>query len=130
MLLTVFVWFCCSSCLAFETLIDLMNLTRQFLLHWVIRVGGNIFVPTHLFFEKSLNFRGFSISSSFGRHLCENCGWAGSEFFFVQAHITEPPCCHLSLGPINWNLSTSQLLAYCWRKLNAFSPSSLYWLQI
>ena len=33
---------------------------------------------------------GFSICSSFGRHLCQKCGRAGSELY-VQTHITEPP---------------------------------------
>ena len=34
---------------------------------------------------------GFSICSSFGRQLCQNCGWAGSEPY-VPSHISEPPC--------------------------------------
>ena len=34
---------------------------------------------------------GFSICSSFGRQLCQNCGWEGSELY-VPSHITEPPC--------------------------------------
>ena len=53
------------------------------------------------FFEKELDFfgirkkyfLGFSICFSFGRQLCQNCGWAGSEPY-VPSHITEPPCLH------------------------------------
>ena len=33
-----------------------------------------------------------SIYSTFGRQLCQNCGWAGSELY-VRSHITEHPCC-------------------------------------
>ena len=40
---------------------------------------------------KIIEILGFSICSSFGRQLCQNCGWAGSELY-VQLHITEPPC--------------------------------------
>ena len=46
---------------------------------------------TSFFKKKYLNFLCFSICSSFGRQLCQNCGWAGSELY-VQSHFTEPPC--------------------------------------
>ena len=71
--------------------IFLINLMHHFLIHWVICFGGYLFVYTPVFFEKKLNFCFFSICSSFGRHLCQNCGWAGSEPY-VRSHITEPPC--------------------------------------
>ena len=40
---------------------------------------------------------GFSICSSFGRQLCQNSGWAGSEPY-VPLHITEPPCSNRKLS--------------------------------
>ena len=98
MFVVVVVWFCCSSWLAFLILTYYRNLMHQFLLHWVICFGGYLLVHTE-FFEKDLGFfgirkkkiLGFSICSSFGRQLCQNCGWAGSEPY-VPSHITEPPC--------------------------------------
>ena len=50
------------------------------------------------FFWKILEFLCFSICSSFGIQLCQNCGWAGSEPY-VRSHITEPPCHLESLMP-------------------------------
>ena len=50
-----------------------------------------IFSFIHQFFWKLLEILGFSICSSFGRQLCQNYGWAGSERY-VRSHITEPPC--------------------------------------
>ena len=44
-----------------------------------------------IFFWKILEFLGFSICSSFCRHLCQNCGWAGSEVY-VRLHINEHAC--------------------------------------
>ena len=64
---------------------------HHFLLNWVICFGGYLFVHTPIFFWKILEFLGFSNCSSFGRQLCQNCGWAGSEPY-VRSHITEPPC--------------------------------------
>ena len=98
MFVVVVVWFCCSSWLAFLILTYYCNLMHQFLLHWVICFGGYLIVHTE-FFEKDLDFfgirkkyfLGFSICSSFGRQLCQNCGWAGSEPY-SPSHITEPPC--------------------------------------
>ena len=98
MFVVVVVWFCCSSWLAFLILTYYSNLMHQFLLHWVICFGGYLIVHTE-FFEKDLDFFGirkkfflcFSICSSFGRQLCQNCAWAGSEPY-VPSHITEPPC--------------------------------------
>ena len=43
------------------------------------------------FFWKILYFLVFSICSSFGRQLCQNCGWAGLEPY-VRSHITESTC--------------------------------------
>ena len=74
LMFVVVVWFCCSSQLAFLILAYPINLMHHILLHW-----------------KILEILGFSICSSFGRQLCQNCGWAGSEPY-VQSHITEPPC--------------------------------------
>ena len=86
------VWFCCSSWLSLLILAYLKNLMHPFfLLHRVICFGGYLFVHKPNFFEKYMNFCCFFICSSFGRQLCQNCGWAGSEPF-VQSHITEPPC--------------------------------------
>ena len=48
------------------------------------------------FFEKYLNFLCFSICSSFGRQLCQNCGSAGSEPY-VRSHITESSCFHMDI---------------------------------
>ena len=98
MFVVVVVWFCCSSWLAFLILTYYSNLVHQFLLHWVICFGGYLIVHTE-FFEKDLDFfgirkkyfLGFSICSSFGRQLCQNGGWAGSEPY-LPSHITEPPC--------------------------------------
>ena len=88
----VVVWFCCSSSLAVLISAYLFNLMHHFLLHWVICFGGYLFVHTSVFFfEKYLNFLCFSVCSSFGRQLCQNCGWAGSEPY-VRSHITGPPC--------------------------------------
>ena len=42
------------------------------------------------FLKNSWFFCVFWICSSFGRQLCQNCGWAGSELY-VRSHITEPP---------------------------------------
>ena len=48
---------------------------------------------THVYlFSFRFIYLGFSICSSFGRQLCHNCGWAGSEPY-VRLHITDPPCC-------------------------------------
>ena len=44
-----------------------------------------------VFWDSQKIIFGFSICSSFGRQLCQNCGWAGSELY-VRSHITEPPC--------------------------------------
>ena len=98
MFVVVLVWFCCSSWLAFLILTYYSNLMHQFLLHWVICCGGYLIVHTE-FFEKDLDFfgirkkyfLGFSICLSFGRQLCQNCGWAGSEPY-VPSHITERSC--------------------------------------
>ena len=91
LMFVVVVWFCRSSSLAFLISAYLINLMHHFLLHWIICFGGYLFVHTPVFFfEKYLNFLCFSICSSFGRQLCQNCGWAGSEPY-VRSHITEPP---------------------------------------
>ena len=87
LMFVVVAWFCCSSWLAFLLLAYLMNLMHHLLLHRVICFGDSLFVHTPIvFFEKKL---GFSICSSFGRQLCQNFGWAGSEPY-VRSHITEP----------------------------------------
>ena len=54
------------------------------------------FVHTHIFFWQILKFWGFSIilGSSFGWHLCQTFGWAGSELY-VRTRITEFPCQYL-----------------------------------
>ena len=46
--------------------------------------------------ERYVCFWKFSISSSFGSQLSQECGWAGSEPY-VRTHITEPPCSLLQL---------------------------------
>ena len=89
----VVVWFCRSSSLAFLISAYLINLMHRFLLHWVICFGGYLFVhtPVSFFLKNTWFFLCFPICSPFGRQLCQNCGWAGSEPY-VQSHITEPPC--------------------------------------
>ena len=64
---------------------------------------------TNFFFEKYLNFLCFSICSSFGRQLCQNCGWAGSEPY-VRSHITEPPCSFLKLFSELFFAASAQVL--------------------
>ena len=91
MFVVVVVWFCRSSSLDFLISAYLINLMHHFLLHWVTCFRGYLFVHTPVFFEKYLNFLCFSICSSFGRQLCQKCGWSGSEPY-VQSHITEPLC--------------------------------------
>ena len=58
---------------------------HHFLIHWVICFGGWLSFRSYtiFFFEKYLNFWCFSICSSFGRQLCQNCGWAGSEHYAI-----------------------------------------------
>ena len=68
---------------------------RHLSLHWSNCVGGNIFFM-HQFFEKHLNFWGFSICSSFGRQLCQKCGWKGQELY-VRTHIAKLLCLCLYL---------------------------------
>ena len=90
----VVVWFFRSSSLAFLKSAYLINLKHHCLLHWVIcRLSFRSYTS---FFWKLLVFLCFSICSSFGRQLCQNCGWAGSEPY-VRSHITEPPCLHTEL---------------------------------
>ena len=91
----VVVWFCSSSSLAFLISAYLINLMHLFSLHWVFGLEAIFLLIHQFFFEKYLNFLCFSICSSFGRQLCQNCGWAGSEPY-VRLHITEPPCINLS----------------------------------
>ena len=61
-----------------------------FLLQWVVCLGGFSFI--RYFFEKNTWVFGFLYLflylSSFGRKLCQKCGWAGSELY-VWSHITE-----------------------------------------
>ena len=93
-------------------LILLFVLTRFLNIDTLQQSNASIFTPLsyllwrlsyrsyRIFEEKDLDFfgirkkyfLGFSICSSFGRQLCQNCGWAGSEPY-VPSHITEPPCC-------------------------------------
>ena len=54
-----------------------------------------------VFSDSQKTFFGFSICSSFGRQLCQNCGWAGSEPY-VPLHIAEPPCFFLQLMVPLW----------------------------
>ena len=88
MFVVIVVWFCFSSWLAFLIMTDLMNLMQHFLLNRDVCVGGD--PCSFTFFWKILEFLGFSIYSSFGRHLCQKCGWLGSELF-VRTHISELP---------------------------------------
>ena len=85
--------YCSSSWLAFLKLAYLINLMHHFKRHWAIWFGSYLFVhPT--FFKKITWFLGFSVCSSFGRQLCQNCGSAESEPY-VQLHITDPACLRL-----------------------------------
>ena len=77
----VVVWFCRPSSLAFLISANLINLMHHFLLHWVICFGGYLFVHTTVFL-KYLNFLCFLLCSSFGRKLCQNCGWGGRNLMF------------------------------------------------
>ena len=94
----VVVWFCPSSSLAFLISALLVKFNASFLTPLSFYFGGYLFVHTPVFFEKYLTFLCSSIYSSFGRQLCQNCGWAVSEPY-VQSHITGPPCCS---DPIIW----------------------------
>ena len=75
----VVVWFFWLSWLTCLIIAYLINLRHHFLLHWVICFGGYLFANT-FFWKKNqffFIFLGFSICSSFGRQLSQNCGWAG-----------------------------------------------------
>ena len=88
---TLFLYFFYFYIISNLIMADLINLMRHFLLYWFNWVRGDLFVHAPFFSEKYLNFRGFSICSSYGRQLCQKCGWALSEHY-VRTHITEPPC--------------------------------------
>ena len=88
----VVVWFCCSSWLASLMLAGLTNLMRHFLLQRVMLFVGYLLFRQH-FGKKTLEILEFSISSSFGRQLCQKCGWAGLESY-EQSHVTKPLFCY------------------------------------
>ena len=129
-LVVIVVWFCCWSWLAFLIMADLINLMWWFLLQGVIFVGGDL---SYTFFWKILEFLGFSICSWFDRHLCQKCGWAGSERH-VQTHITEP------LGLVTTQKSTFYkrwqmevvcrlTVMFCFGAGKQFSKENLFWCQ-
>ena len=91
-----FCWFCCSFCLVFLIMSDLIHLMWHFfLLHWTICVGGNIFVHSRVF-RKTPHVLEVFYLSSFSRPLCEECGRAVSKLY-VLTRITELPCLSLHL---------------------------------
>ena len=57
-MIVVVVWFCRSSSLAFliSSYLIILILMHHFLLHWVICLGGYLFVHLPVFFEKHLTF--------------------------------------------------------------------------
>ena len=54
MFVVIVVWFCCSSRLAFLIMADLINLMRNFLLHWVICHACDFFVHTHFLLKNTV----------------------------------------------------------------------------
>ena len=81
--------FCCSSWLAFLIMADLINVMRHFCSTELFAFEAIFCSQT--FFLKNIWIFGVFYLFLFGRHLCQKCGWAGSELD-VRTHITEPPC--------------------------------------
>ena len=80
MSVVIVVWLCSSSWLAFLTMANLINLMQNLFLSPLSYLRWRQSFSSCTFFFKKMNFCGFSICTSFGRHLCQKCGWAVRKF--------------------------------------------------
>ena len=89
MFVVIVVWFWSSPWLSFLIMADIINVMWHFGSTGLFAFEA-VFVLTHFLLKNTWIFGVFYLFL-FGRHLCQKCGWAGSELD-VQTHITEPPC--------------------------------------